>query len=245
MQKFKLASKSGNLNVHVFNRIGASKTILCLHGGPLGDHRGNSNVFEEIREYAIRDDFCVCQFDFFGSGESDGSQRDFDLATMLNDYAAVSEFVRTRCPLPLVVIGESMGATIAAMNWLPNVTKYVLLWPAFDLVDTDLRPFLTKEMLQQAQQEGYLTPDGMEMGFSFLKQIAERDFTGCYVLPSQPCLLVHGKKDKAVPFKQSILAAEKALGKVALYLHPTGDHGLQLPQERKYLHEIVRSWLVS
>ena len=45
----------------------------------------------------------------------------------------------------LVVVGESAGATIAALSWNLLAEAYVLLWPAFDLLDTDFRPHMDME----------------------------------------------------------------------------------------------------
>ena len=238
-------STKGQLKVLIHEGEGRLGTLLCLHGGPQGDLRGNEGIFDEIAEYAVQDGFWVCQFDFFGSGGSDGSQRDFNLETMRQDYAAILDFVRRRCPNPLVVIGESMGATIAALDWSQQAERHAFLWPAFDLADTDLRPFLSGVHYDSAQRDGYVSVDGMEMGGAFLSQINECNFSSCFVLPAHDCLLVHGKQDTAVPFQQSVRGAIEARGAIELHLHPHGDHGLQSPSERRYTHQIVRRWLKS
>ncbi|WP_424973511.1 alpha/beta hydrolase family protein [Dinoroseobacter sp. S124A] len=238
-------SATGNLNVVIRESEGALGTLLCLHGGPQGDLRGNENIFDEISKYAVQDGFWVCQFDFFGSGSSDGSQRDFDLETMRQDYSAMLDFVRQRCPNPLIVVGESMGATVAALDWSQQAERHVFLWPAFDLTDTDLKPFLSGEHYDIAQKNGYVDVDGMEMGGAFLRQINECDFSTFFSLPAHDCLLIHGKADSAVPFQQSVRGAIEARGPVELHLHPDGDHGLQSSSERQYTHQIVRRWLSS
>lgn len=221
----------------------AMGTLVCVHGGPGGDHRGNDGIFDDIAKYCGSFRYNIVQFDMFGAGKSDGGPADITLKTQLRDYETALEFATQNLAKPIHVIGESMGATIAALDWKDNVATYVLLWPAFDLKDTDLRPYLSEPWLEVLSKNGYLEDNGMIIGRDFLQEVAHHDFSSCFCLPKSPCLLVHGKRDMAVPFQQSLDAVKQSKGESVLFAHPAGDHGLQRPDEREFTRTAIKWWL--
>jgi hypothetical protein len=185
----------------------------------------------------------LAQFDMYGAGGSDGKPADITLKTQLRDYNSVVDYAAAKLRGPVHVVGESMGATIAALNWRADIASFVLLWPAFDLKDTDLRPYFDIKWKQVLDQRGYIDDNGVVLGREFLDEIVETDFSNCFRLPKAPCLLVHGKMDTAVPFQQSLRAVDQAAGESVLFAHPTGDHGLVRPQEREFTRRAIKWWL--
>ena len=218
-------------------------TLVCVHGGPGGDHHGNGGIFTDIAEFCGDLGYHVVQFDMFGAGDSDGTPAQITLQTQFADYQTVLEFSKANFPVPVHVVGESMGATIAALDWRRDVASHVLLWPAFDLRDTDLRPYLHDPWRSLLATQGYLVDDGLTIGKAFVDEIASFDFAPCFKLPTSPCLLIHGKGDGSVPFNQSLTAVAQASGECVLFAHPTGDHGLQRPNERDLTREAIKWWL--
>ena len=239
-----LHGPNGNLNVVITEATApAIGTLVCLHGGPNGDYRGNDGIFDDIRSYSPQLGYNVVQFDMFGAGSSDGQQADITLKSQLGDYECVFAFTEATFPGKIFVVGESMGATIAALAWKAQVASYLLLWPAFDLRDTDLQPYLSEPWTSTVAKQGYLDDNGVVVGGEFLNEIAHYDFTSCFALPPVPCLLVHGKRDSAVPFQQSLDAVKAATGECVLFAHPNGDHGLQRPEERDFTRKAIQWWL--
>lgn len=244
-QRF-IKNRNGEIAIYITKASGTSKgCLLCIHGGPGGDYRGNNDIFEDISNFAPQKGYHVIQFDMFGAGKSDGTPAEITLKTQLEDYLSVLRFARSFFSNSgsLHVVGESMGATIAALEWKRNIHSYILLWPAFDLKDTDLKPYLLNKWKSELDKKGYLEDGDIILGREFLSEIATFDFSDCFVLPRKPCLLVHGKKDTAVPFKQSLEAITKAQGESVLYAHPSGDHGLQKKDERDFARNAIKGWL--
>lgn len=242
----RLMNKNGNITIYV--RSGDGKplgTLVCVHGGPGGDHRGNAGIFDEIAERCIPRGYNIVQFDMYGTGESDGEARAITLESQIIDYESVLSFSHERFGGPLHVVGESMGATIAALRWNPEIASYILLWPAFDLADTDLSPYLSNQWAEALARDGYLQDKDIVLGREFIEQVKFWDFTHCFTLPSSPSLLVHGKADTAVPFEQSVRAIRSAQGACILCAHPSGDHGLQRPDERDFTHRAISMWLTE
>jgi uncharacterized protein len=240
----KLKNENGSIAVYITEaRARAVGTLICVHGGPGGDHRGNENIFGEIGKYCGSAGYHIVQFDMFGAGKSDGSPDQITLKSQLRDFATVFDYAEKQLRSPIHIVGESMGATIAALAWRPEAATYVLLWPAFDLRDTDLKPYLSNEWFAVLQNKGLIEDNGIVLGKEFISEVKSTDFSGCYQLPAKPCLLVHGKGDAAVPFEQSLTAVAQGAGACVLFAHPTGDHGLQRPEERAFTHRAIKWWL--
>jgi len=184
MKEISIQSANGRLRGVVHDSNSSPRgLIICLHGGPGGNHEGAGNIFGRLARIGTSLSYSVLQVDLFGSGESDGTQFDFDLNTMAEDYAAILSYAKAVFKCPLHIAGESMGSTVAAMDWQHDVASNLMFWPAFDLVDTDLEPYFSGEKYELAKQQGRIAIDGIEMGFPYLNQINEYDYTPCFLGP--------------------------------------------------------------
>jgi pimeloyl-ACP methyl ester carboxylesterase len=244
MREISINSKSGILHgfLHA-NDSSPRGLIICLHGGPGGNHEGAGNIFGRLAQIGTSLSYAVLQVDLFGSGDSEGTQFDFDLLSMVNDYDAVLSYARASFHCPFHIAGESMGSTVAAMNWQHEVASNLMFWPAFDLVDTDLGPYLSGSDYELAKRQGRIATNGIEMGFSFLDQINQYDFTQCFRGPDAPAIFFHGRGDPSVPFSQSTRAAKEFSGPVELHLLRGGDHGLTSDEYVAIVDQKVRQWL--
>lgn len=217
--------------------------LVCLHGGPGGDEHGNTEGFDQIATMATSNSFATLQFSFYGNGESDGAVEDYCIASQQSDYEAAVAFVRERFSCPVHVIGESAGATIAALNWRDDVSSFILLWPAFDLLDTDLRPFLQSDTLEHLRDNELFEKDGVRLGRRMVYDILTTDFSSSFDLPQKPIFLAHGKEDQEVPYRQSLRAIPSAKSELVFVSHPTADHGFKGTDARQYLLSKLESWL--
>lgn len=217
--------------------------LLCLHGGPGGDEHGNTNGFDQIAEMAKNIAFATLQFSFYGNGESDGSVDDYSISSQIQDFESAIEFIKERFYVPIHVIGESAGATIASLNWREDVASYVLLWPAFDLLDTDLRPLLTQTTLQALQEKNACEVEGVKLGRKLVYEILTSDFSKSFNLPDKPIFIAHGKADGEVPYEQSLRALRTAKSELLFFSHPSADHGFKDHDARSKLLSKLEKWL--
>lgn len=240
----KVTSKQGKLNVIISKPFlgKLSGVVLCLHGGPGGDHHGPDGIFDELADIATKKRFATIQFDMYGAGKSDGLPQDISLRTQLNDYRAMRNFAKKRFSVPLHIAGESMGATIVALDWDKDVASYLLLWPAFDLRDTDLKPYLTDHWTKKIAADKLINDNGTILGAEFHDELMKFDFTPCFSLPQKPCLLVHGRSDRSVPFNQSLRAFSSSCGPSEFHAHPDADHGFK-GSVRGFAHAAIKGWL--
>ena len=217
--------------------------VLCLHGGPNGDLKGNNGIFEQLSEKVVELGFFVLQFSFYGSKPSDGMPEDISLRSQLADYNAVFKFAQERFNLPIHVIGESAGATVASLYWKQEPKSYILLWPAFDLRDTDLKPYLTSEWWQSIESYGFINDNGLIIGKEFFQELLLTDFSNSYKLPANDILIIHGQSDAEVPCSQSLEAIKNANGNLKFVTLKNAGHGFKLAQERQVVLNEVVSWL--
>lgn len=218
--------------------------IICLHGIPGGDFHGNTEIFDDITNRLIPHGFAVIQFSFYGAPPSDGDPSDLCLKTQITDYISVIDYVKDEFDSPIYVAGESAGATVVALEWIESVDAYLLLWPAFDLKDTDLRAYITEEWWQEADKKGFFDDNGMIISRELFLEILMTDFTDSFDLPDADIFLAHGQKDEEVSYEQSIRALENAKGRTTFITHPDAGHGFKKESCRNYLLDAIENWIL-
>ncbi|MCW6509832.1 alpha/beta hydrolase [Lichenifustis flavocetrariae] len=239
-----LTTANGRIQVlETLARQPSRGTLLCVHGGPNGDYHGNEGIFDELADHPGLDSFDVLQFSMRGYGKSDGTPQDITLFSQVADFRSILSTVTDRNPRSIHVVGESMGATIAALSWDTSVDSYIFLWPAFDLRDTDFSVYFTPEWRAAIDQNGFIEDNGVVIGAEFYNQLLTYDFSDCFHIPNKPTFIAHGKRDVSVPFQQSLRATAEASGPVTLYAHPDAEHGFQRPEERMYIKTALGKWL--
>jgi uncharacterized protein len=245
-ENFEFPSLLGTLRGHLTHAQGETRGVLvCLHGQPGGDLAGNTGIFDELAALARPLDYATLQFSFCGASPSEGTPEQISFESQLADFTAVLSFARARSLGPIHIVGESAGATIAALRWDQSVASYILLWPAFDLAETDLKPFLEPAKRELARREGRLEEGGVILGPEFLEEIASTDFSKCFDLPNVDVFIAHGQADPEVPYKQSLQALQSAKRRLVFVSHPEADHGFKDRKAREYLKAYLREWLSS
>ena len=238
---FELPTPQGTLRGQITEPEKIVSVLLCLHGSPNGDFHGHTGLFDQLAKSAEPFGFATIHFSFYGSAPSDGTAAESSIRSQSADFLSVLEYVRITYPHPIHIVGESAGATIAAMNWQNDVKSYVLLWPALDLKDTDLRPFLTSEWLSVVERDGFLESDGVTIGKELFEELLLTDFNPCFKIPDIRTLIMHGRSDQEVPYHQSLRAVAEAIGDVTFVTVSTAGHGFQ--EHRKIVIGAVLEWL--
>jgi alpha-beta hydrolase superfamily lysophospholipase len=195
-EKVSIESRNGTIRGTLTAPEGSPAGVLiCLHEGPGGDEHSNTGGFDQIAAMAADTGFATLQFSFYGNGDSDGAVENYCIASQLSDYEAAVAFMKQRFGCPIHVVGESAGATIAALNWRDDVSSFILLWPAFDLLDTDLRPFLQAETLEHLRENKIFERDGVRLGRQLVYDILTTNFESSFDLLKKPIFIAHGKED--------------------------------------------------
>lgn len=185
-------------------------------------------------------------FDAFGHGQSSGSLAEGTIGRWAADAVAVIEAL---APGPQVLVGSSLGgwiATLAALDLGRRVVGLVGIAAALDftedLIWADLDPAQRRTLLET----GAISLGGEEGAEpqSFARLLIEdgrnhlllRD----YINLSCPVRLLHGQRDRDVPWQTSLRFAEAlATEDVLVSLIKDGGHRLSRPSDLDRLAEIV------
>ncbi len=246
IEKVVFESMSGKIRGILSGNLDTPRlAFLCLHGGPGGDLNGNTNIFNDLARLAASLECCTLQYSVFGADPSDGLPADISISSQLDDMYAAIRFLRTKVACPIDLVGESAGATIVSQSWPEDISGYVMLWPAFDLADTDLKPYLSGKWKDVADQNGFVNDNGVILGKMLINEINDRDFSKSFELPDKPVFIAHGQKDNEVPYYQSLRAIPTAKGPLTFVSHPEAMHGFKTPAQRKFLLSQLKSWIIS
>ena len=68
-KQLKIDNQNGSICLYVSEaRVQSAGTLVSIHGGPGGDHRGNDGIFDDIGQYCGDLGYNLVQFDMFGAG---------------------------------------------------------------------------------------------------------------------------------------------------------------------------------
>jgi alpha-beta hydrolase superfamily lysophospholipase len=204
--------------------------VLWVHG--FGSHRGGEKA-AAVRDECVRRGWAFAAFDFRGHGASSGTMHDLRASRLLEDLAAVRDFLAARGHTRLGLIGSSMGAFASAWFARRNpgaVVGCVLLAPAF--------AFLGRrwDRLTEAERAEWQRTDRLrvknewvdvEIGYGL---VAEREAFRAADLADgweTPLLIFHGLADDLVPVADSLdFLRRAAYPGIELRLLKDGDHRL-------------------
>lgn len=204
--------------------------VVWVHG--FGSHRGGEKA-AAVRAECSRRGWAFASFDFRGHGASSGTMLDLRASRLVDDLAAVRDFLASRGHNRLGLVGSSMGGFAAAwfaVRYPQAVVGCVLLAAGFR--------FTTKrwELLTQAERDEWKRTGRLrvtnewvdtEIGYGLVE---ERDQFRPADLARQwetPALLFHGLRDDVVPADDSLDFIRQAnYPAVELRLFKDGDHRL-------------------
>jgi alpha-beta hydrolase superfamily lysophospholipase len=208
----------------------ADFAVLWVHG--FGSVRGGEKA-AALRAECSRRGWVCAAFDFRGHGQSSGQMHQLRASGLLDDLAAIRQFLVSRGQTRLGLVGSSMGGFAAAWFARQNpgaVVGCVLLAPAFGFLDRRWRR-LTREERKAWRQTGRLRVTNewvdTEIEYGLVEErgrFRPDDLADGW---RTPALLFHGVADDVVPDTDSLEFVRRvAFPRVELRLLKDGDHRL-------------------
>jgi pimeloyl-ACP methyl ester carboxylesterase len=208
----------------------ADFAVLWVHG--FGSVRGGEKA-AALRAECGRRGWAFAAFDFRGHGQSGGEMLRLRPSGLLDDLAAVRQFLAGRGHARLGLVGSSMGGFAAAWFAKRNpgaVVGCVLLAPALGFLDRRWGR-LTREEREAWRRTGRLRVTNSwvdtEIGYGLVEergQFRPADLADGW---RTPALIFHGLADDAVPESDSLEFVRRAtFPRVELRLLRDGDHRL-------------------
>jgi alpha-beta hydrolase superfamily lysophospholipase len=204
--------------------------VVWVHG--FGSHRGGEKA-AAVRDACAARGWAFAAPDFRGHGASSGTMHDLRASRLVEDLAAVRDFLAIRGHARLGLVGSSMGGFAAAWFAAHNpaaVAGCVLLAPAFGFLQRRW------DRLTPAERDEWRRTDRLrvtnewvdaDIGYGLAEErdrfrpddLADRWAT--------PALLFHGWADDVVPPEESLdFLRRVAYPDVELRLLKDGDHRL-------------------
>ncbi len=202
----------------------------------------DSDKHRLVCEAAAAAGHAALRFDFRGRGESDGNPSILTVSNEIEDLAAVVSFVRDLGYSRVVVVGSSLGGTVA------------ILTGAIDRRFSGLVTIAAPARLPEQPREAWggnsrrdtagrieIAP-GEFIHRGFFIDATTHGPIGAARSIECPRLVIHGAADPVVPVEDAALLAEGSQ-KAVLVVHPTAGHRFDQPEERKWLIERVAGFL--
>jgi len=219
-----------------YNRLrGAGPGIVFL-GGFRSDMTGAKALF--LEDFCRRRGRAYIRFDYFAHGKSSGDFADGTVSRWRDDAVAVIDSLTEG---PQILVGSSMGGWImvlAALARPERVAALIGIATAPDFTADLLPRRLTEAQRRELDKRGRVVlPSSYDAaGYLYTKALVE-DGNRNLVLRAPvpltcPARLLHGMEDESVPWRQSLVLAERLAGTdVTLTLVKDGDHRLSRDED--------------
>jgi uncharacterized protein len=215
-------------DLHFSNQPG-DRAIVFVHG--FGSVRTGEKS-AAVASACERADLTFCCFDFRGHGESGGSMRDLRPTRLIEDLAAVRDYLVGRGIKRLGLVGSSMGGFASA--WFAaqcdEVRACVMIAPAFRFLERRWNA-LSEFERRYWKDAGWVRYKNewidVEVGYGLVDERELYPWEQLAARWTKPALIFHGAADDTVPYGDSLEFLDKAGdGKIELRLFKNGDHRL-------------------
>jgi alpha-beta hydrolase superfamily lysophospholipase len=216
---------------------------VFVHG--LGSHRRGEKALHFAERFRQLD-WGFLSVDLRGHGESDGSMEDLSLTRCLEDLGAAIGWLPAGI-VPRLLIGSSMGGAVVAWYGVlhPEPQRHVAL------IAPSLRFFGRFADMEAAELEAWQRSGfrnfasewiDLKIGYGLVADGANYRFERLLRDHRAATLILHGMRDTAVPWRESVAFVEQARAEqVDLLLVKDGDH--RLTAQKDYLFEAIVAWL--
>lgn len=187
-----------------FRQKGSPYTVLMSHG-----NTGNLSGRTELLESILKTGASMLIYDYRGFGRSKGSP---SIPGVIDDACSAFDFLVDSCgcsPESIVLYGESLGAAISCQLTLRRPVRGIIVQSAFASITKISKHHYPLMRIYPEQ----LFPQPL------------LDNVAVFRRPNHPPLLVvHGHKDRVVPFSHGQELFESAVNKKYLADFPDADH---------------------
>ncbi len=220
---------------------GPFPTVIFLHGFT-GNHIETFRLFVQMSRILTAKGFGVLRFDFYGSGDSDGSFDDFTVKSQLRDVQAAINWVSAQPGVDvsrLGLLGFSQGGCITALSAGrdPRI-KTVVFWNAA------ANP---NRYVQKVPTEGPLAGvyGGVRVGMEFIAEYHNLDVAAEFRPFKGPGLVVRGASDSVVAHEEADILMQTLAERGTFHLIEDANHIFQHPVWQQELFDVTSRWLVK
>ena len=226
-----------------YRRVAGRGPGVVFLGGFMSDMTGEKA--RALDDHCRQRGHAFLRFDYRGHGASGGR---FEEAVLSDWLADTLEVLDRLTEGPQLLVGSSMGGwlmLLAALARPERVHALIGIAPAPDFVRR-MEAGLTADQRQALDERGlFLRPSEYGDGpYTFTKALIEDSKRHCLMDSPIPILrpvrLLHGMRDAAVPWRESLRLAEQLRGEdVRTIFVKDGDHRLSRPADLALLTTVL------
>ena len=197
---------------------GSDTVVICAHG-----HRGTKSDMLGIGSGLWRAGHTVLMFDFRGNGDSGDGPQSLSHHEQADLRAAIDLAVRRRPDARIAVVGFSMGASTAILEGAsdPRVAAFVLDSPFATMGDVVAANYRRYRLPSQPIVPLADLVNRLRYGYSYAQV---RPLDAIAGLAPRPVLLLHGTRDRVIPYAHAEQLADAAGPACTLVTFPGADH---------------------
>lgn len=172
--------------------------IVIFHHGFGGTKVESHRMFVKCARQLAEKGFDSFRFDFFGSGDSDGSLTDATLSQWIQNSRDAVSYVKSKGKKKICLLGFSMGGFVAAAAaGKPAHPFALILWaPIFHPLKRILRE---KKLITQARATGTADYGGELVGVTLVEDAARFKIPEIFQGYANPVCILHGSQDESAP----------------------------------------------
>ena len=208
-------------------RKAASGPLVIVCHGFTGSKEGRGQALAMGEKLALLG-YGTLLFDFAGSGESDGEDRDRTLSGQVEDLAAVVEWARREGFGSIILTGRSFGgSTVLSYAALDRQIAAVCTWAAVARLDQLFLPLIegnaagpAEELVTVKSDEGRLV-----LKRRFFQDLGRHNLSSCAAaIAPRSLLIIHGSADQSVPAEDAKILYQSAGEPKKLVIIEGADH---------------------
>jgi len=225
---------------------------IIFMGGFISDMEGSKALF--LEKFAKEKNIPFIRFDYFGHGKSSGKFTDGTIGRWKEDALKVIDELTDA---PQILIGSSLGGWISLLSAIERPEKIAALIgiaPAPDFTEELIWDVLKPEEKEILQKEGmYVLPseycddpeeDDYPITMNLIEEARSHMLLGNPININCPVRLIHGKKDKDVPYQTSNRIKEKLTSKnVEITFVEDGDHRMSDEKNLEIIKTVLENTL--
>ena len=221
--------------------------VVFFHGFT-GDRMESHWLFVKCARALEREGIASLRFDFFGSGESDGTFAEATLEGEIRDAKAAVEFFRKQKGIDrqrIGLLGLSLGGAIAALLAARVRARALVLWSAL-AYPHELRALSERVTRPIEDGSGAREYSGHVVSARFLQGLDGVDPLAAIRRFKRPTLIVHPGRDELLPLRHpdAFFAAAGARVKEKVIIHGADHTFTSVAWEKEVMSRSV-SWLIK
>jgi uncharacterized protein len=223
----------------------SNKYGLIFLGGFKSDMNGTKAM--ALNDFALKNNYDLLRFDYFGHGESSGEFIDGTIGLWLeNTLAIIDEIASDK---PQILIGSSLGGWLMLLAAIARPKKFIGLIGlavAPDFTEELIWDFLSNKQKEEIEVKGQVDfanefcEDPYPISLKLITEARKHLLLNSDIKIEVALHLLHGMEDKDVPYSTSIRVAEKLKGKdVKIHLIKDAGHGLSRPEDLEFIYKTI------